>query len=135
MAKPGALHYGSTGIGGITHFATELFDLMAGTRMTHVPFTGTGPAVNGLLGGHIQRVFGSAPSLIAQVRAYRFRAIAVTTASRAPAMPDLPTVAEAGVHSYEAVLWYGVWGGARGWAKTLSCAETLKSAGRPSCPT
>ena len=61
LAKPGALHYGSTGIGGITHFATELFDLMAGTRMTHVPFTGTGPAVNGLLGGHIQRVFGSAP--------------------------------------------------------------------------
>ena len=109
-SKPGALNYGSTGIGGITHLATELFDLMAGTRMTHVPFTGTGPALNGLLGGHIQLIFGSAPSLIPQVRANRLRAIAVTTRSRAPALPDVPTVTEAGVPGYEVVLWYGVWG-------------------------
>ena len=109
-SKPGALNYGTTGIGGITHLATELFDLMAGTRMTHVPFTGTGPALNGLLGGHIQLIFGSAPSLIPQVRANRLRASAVTTRSRAPALPDVPTVTEAGVPGYEVVLWYGVWG-------------------------
>lgn len=109
-SKPGVLNYGSTGIGGITHLATELFDLMAGTRMTHVPYTGTGPALNALLGGQIQLIFGSAPSLIPQVRANKLRGLAVTTANRAAAVPEIPTVAESGVPGYEAVLWYGVWG-------------------------
>ena len=109
-AKPGALNYGSTGTGGITHLTTELFDLMAGTKMTHVPYKGTGPALNDLLGGQIQLIFGSAPSMIPQVRANRLRAIAVTTAKRSAAMPEIPTVSEAGVRGYESVLWYGVWG-------------------------
>jgi tripartite-type tricarboxylate transporter receptor subunit TctC len=109
-AKPGALNYGSTGTGGITHLATELFDMMAGTKMTHVPYKGTGPALNDLLGGQIQLIFGSAPSMIPQVRANRLRAIAVTTSKRSAAVPEIPTVSEAGVRGYEAVLWYGVWG-------------------------
>jgi len=117
-AKPGALNYASTGTGGITHLATELFDMMAGTKMTHVPYKGTGPALNDLLGGQIQLIFGSAPSVIPQVRGNRLRGIAVTTAKRSPAVPDIPTVAEAGVPGYEAVLWYGVWG-PKGLAKNV----------------
>ncbi len=109
-AKPGALNYGSSGTGGIAHLSGELFDLLAATRMTHVAYKGTGPALNDLLGGHIQLIFGSAPSTIPLVRANRLRAIAVTTTKRSAALPDLPTVAEAGVPGYEVVLWYGVLG-------------------------
>ncbi len=109
-ASPGSINYASTGTGGITHLATELFNMMADTKMTHVPYKGTGPALNDLLGGQIQLIFGSAPSLIPQVRGNRLRAIAVTTSKRSAAVPDIPTVAEAGVPGYEVVLWYGVWG-------------------------
>jgi tripartite-type tricarboxylate transporter receptor subunit TctC len=109
-AKPGALNYGSSGTGGIAHLCGELFDLLAGTRMTHVAYKGTGPALNDLLGGHIQLIFGSAPSTIPLVQSNRLRAIAVTTTKRSSALPDLPTVAEAGVKGYEVVLWYGVLG-------------------------
>lgn len=109
-AKPGALNYGSSGNGGIAHLSGELFDLLAGTRMTHVAYKGTGPALNDLLGGQIQLIFGSAPATIPLVRASRLRAIAVTTSKRSPALPDLPTVAEGGVPGYEVVLWYGVLG-------------------------
>ncbi len=117
-AKPGALNYGSTGTGGITHLASEFFDMMAGTKMTHVPYKGTGPALNDLLGGQIQLIFGSAPSMIPQVRGNRLRAIAVTTSKRSAAVPEIPTVAEAGVPGYEAVIWYGVWG-PKGLAKDI----------------
>jgi tripartite-type tricarboxylate transporter receptor subunit TctC len=109
-AKPGALNYGSSGIGGIAHLLGELFDMLAGTRMTHVPYKGTGPALNDLLGGQIQLIFGSAPSTIPLVRGNRLRAIAVTTGKRSPALPEVPTVAEAGVPGYDVVLWYGVLG-------------------------
>ena len=109
-AKPGALNYGSSGAGGIAHLSGELFDLLAATKMTHVAYKGTGPALNDLLGGHIQLIFGSAPSTIPLVRANRLRAIAVTTTKRSAALPELPTVAEAGVPGYEVVLWYGVLG-------------------------
>jgi tripartite-type tricarboxylate transporter receptor subunit TctC len=109
-AKPGALNYGSSGIGGIAHLLGELFDMQAGIKMTHVPYKGTGPALNDLLGGQIQLIFGSAPSTIPMVRGNRLRAIAVTTGKRSPALPELPTVAEAGVKGYEVELWYGVLG-------------------------
>ncbi len=117
-AKPGALNYGSSGTGGIAHLAGELFDLLAATKMTHVPYKGTGPALNDLLGGQIQLIFGSAPSTIPLVHANRLRAIAVTTTKRSAALPDLPTVAEAGVPGYEVVLWYGVLG-PKGLPKTI----------------
>lgn len=109
-AKPGALNYGSSGVGGIAHLSGELFDILAGTKMTHVPYKGTGPALNDLLGGQIQLIFGSAPSTIPLVRGNRLRAVAVTTLKRSPALPELPTVAEAGVPGYEVILWYGVLG-------------------------
>ena len=117
-AKPGALNYGSSGNGGIAHLCGELFDLLAGTKMTHVAYKGTGPALNDLLGGQIQLIFGSAPSTIPLVRANRLRAIAVTTTKRSPALPDLPTVIEGGVPGYEVVLWYGVLG-PKGLPKTI----------------
>ena len=109
-SKPGALNYGSSGIGGIAHLSGELFDMLAGTKMTHVPYKGTGPALNDLLGSQIQLIFGSAPATIPLVRSNRLRALAVTTSKRSAALPDLPTVAEAGVPGYEVVLWYGVLG-------------------------
>src|SRR4051812_28136369 len=107
-AKPGALNYGSSGNGGLAHLSGELFDLLAGTKMTHIAYKGTGPALNDLLGGQIQLIYGSAPSTIPLVRANRLRAIAVTTSKRSSALPELPTVAEGGVPGYEVVLWYGV---------------------------
>ncbi len=110
MAKPGAINYGSSGKGGIAHLSGELFDLLAGTRMTHIAYKGTGPALNDLLGGQIQMIYGSAPSTIPLVRSNRLRAIGVTTTKRSAALPDIPTVAEAGVPGYEVVLWYGVLG-------------------------
>lgn len=109
-AKPGSINYGSSGTGGIAHLSGELFDILAGTKMTHVPYKGTGPALNDLLGGQIQLIFGSAPATIPLVKAGKLRGLAVTTSKRSSALPDYPTVAEAGVPGYEVVLWYGVLG-------------------------
>ena len=100
-SKSGGLNYGSTGTGGITHLATELFDIMAGTRMTHVPYKGTGPAMADLLGGQIQLVFGAMPAMVPQHKAGRLRGIAVTTGKRIPTIPDIPTVGET-LSGYEA---------------------------------
>jgi tripartite-type tricarboxylate transporter receptor subunit TctC len=107
--NPQKLNYGSTGTGGITHLASELFNLMAGTKMTHVPYKGTGPAMNDLLGGQIQLMFGAMPAMVPQVKTNRLRGIAVTTTTRNNAVPDVPTIAET-LPGYEAVLWYAAWG-------------------------
>jgi tripartite-type tricarboxylate transporter receptor subunit TctC len=107
-ASPGKLNYASTGTGGITHLATELFDLMAGTKMTHIPYKGTGPALNDLLGGQVQLIFGSTPATLPHVKSGRLRGIAVTTPKRIAPL-DAPTVGET-VPGYDAVLWYGMWG-------------------------
>lgn len=108
-ANPGKLYYGSSGTGGAIHLATELFNQTAGTKMTHVPYKGLGPALNELLGGQIQLVFGGMPQMIPQVKSNRVRGIAVTTAKRSNAVPDIPTVAET-VPGYEAVQWTAVLG-------------------------
>jgi tripartite-type tricarboxylate transporter receptor subunit TctC len=108
-ANPGKLNYASTGTGGITHLATELFDLMAGTKMTHIPYKGTGPALSDLLGGQVQLIFGSMPATIPHARTGKLRGIGVTTAKRAGPLPDVPAIGEF-VKDYEAVLWYGLWG-------------------------
>lgn len=109
-AKPGGLNYASSGTGGIAHLSGELFDLLAGIRMTHIAYKGTGPATNDLLGGQVQLLFGSAPAVVPLIRAGRLRALAVTTLKRMSSFPDLPTIDEAGVKGYEVVLWYGVLG-------------------------
>ena len=93
-ASPNSLNYASTGTGGITHLATELFNLMAGTKMTHVPYKGTGAALTDLLGGQVQLIFGSMPSMVPQNKSGKLRGIAVTTAKRIAAVPDMPTVGE-----------------------------------------
>jgi tripartite-type tricarboxylate transporter receptor subunit TctC len=101
-ANPGRQNYASGGTGSSTHFATELFNQMAGTRMTHVPYKGTGLGLNDLLGGQIQVMFGGFNQMFPQIKSNRVRGIAVTTAKRSNAVPDIPTVGET-VPGYEAV--------------------------------
>jgi len=108
-ANPGKLNYGSTGTGGITHLASELFNQLAGTKLTHVPYKGTGPAVNDLMGGQVQLMFGAMPALLPQVKTNRLRGIAVTTARRSAAAPEIPTIAET-VPGYESASLYAAWG-------------------------
>jgi tripartite-type tricarboxylate transporter receptor subunit TctC len=108
-ANPRKLNYGSTGVGGFTHLATELFKMMTQTDMVHVPYKGTGPAMTDLLGGQVQLLFGGIASEIAFVRNGRLKGLGVTTPKRLPGVPDIPAIAET-VPGYEAVLWYGVWG-------------------------
>ncbi|HXV11969.1 MAG TPA: tripartite tricarboxylate transporter substrate binding protein [Burkholderiales bacterium] len=107
--SPGKLNYASTGTGGFTHLITELFNQMAGTQLMHIPYKGTGPALNDLLGGQIQVLFGSLPSTIPLIKQNRVRGIGVTTPRRSSAIPDIPAIGEV-VPGYEAVLWYGFWG-------------------------
>lgn len=108
LAKTKPLNFGSSGIGTIGHLAGELFNEMAGTRLTHVAYKGGGPAMVDLIAGHIQLIFASPGTVMPQVKAGRIRALAVTTATRAAALPDTPTISEAGVPGYEAKNWYGL---------------------------
>ena len=108
-AKPGGLNYASTGTGGITHLATELFDTMTEVKMTHIPYKGTGPALIDLLGGQVQIMFGALPAMVPQHKVGKLRGIAVTTSKRSGAVPDVPTVGET-VPCYEAILWYAFFG-------------------------
>jgi tripartite-type tricarboxylate transporter receptor subunit TctC len=108
-AKPGALNFASTGTGGNTHLATELLIMMAGIRMTHVPYKGTGAALNDLLGGQVQLIMGTLGVMLPHVKTGRLRGIAVTNAKRSSALPDIPTIAET-LPGFEATLWYGLWG-------------------------
>lgn len=108
-AKPGVLNYGSTGTGGSTHLVTELFNLMAGTKMTHVPYKSTGTANTDVVGGHLHLIFGGMAQMVAMYKSGRLRAIAVTTAKRINAVPDIPTIGET-IPGYEATAWYGSFG-------------------------
>jgi tripartite-type tricarboxylate transporter receptor subunit TctC len=107
-ANPGKLNYGTSGAGSINHFATELFLDAAGIQMVHVPYKGMGPATNDLLGGQIQVLVASAPSILAQVKGGRVRALAVTTAARSPVAPDLPSLEQSGYKGSASELWWGV---------------------------
>ncbi|MBC5767272.1 Bug family tripartite tricarboxylate transporter substrate binding protein [Ramlibacter albus] len=107
-ANPGKLNYGTSGAGSINHFATELFAGAAGIKMTHVPYKGMGPATTDLLGGQIQALVASAPSIIGQVKGGRVRALAVTSAQRSPVAPDLPSLEQSGYKGSATELWWGV---------------------------
>lgn len=107
--NPGKLNYGSGGTGGFSHLVTALFELMAGVRMTHIPYKGTGPALNDLLGGQLQVIIGSTPSTAPHVKSGRLRGIGVTSKVRSSALPDVPPIAET-VPGYYAPLLYGMWG-------------------------
>jgi tripartite-type tricarboxylate transporter receptor subunit TctC len=107
LAGTKPLNAGSSGIGGTGHLAVELFNLQAGVKITHVPYKGGGPAMIDLLAGNIQLIFATAASSISHIRAGKARALAVTTAKRSALVPELPTVAEAGVKGFEANNWNG----------------------------
>jgi tripartite-type tricarboxylate transporter receptor subunit TctC len=107
LAKAKPLNGGSSGIGGTGHLAVELFNLQAGVKITHVPYKGGGPAMVDLLAGNIHLIFATAASSIAHIKAGRARPLAVTTAKRSALVPELPTVAEAGVPGFEANNWNG----------------------------
>jgi tripartite-type tricarboxylate transporter receptor subunit TctC len=107
-SKPGELTFGSPGNGTPQHLAGELFNTMAGVKMTHIPFKGAVPAISDLLGGRISLIFSSAPPALPHVATGKLRALAVTSGKRSSVSPDLPTVAESGLPGFEVINWYGV---------------------------
>lgn len=111
-ARPGAIHFGSAGMGATTHLAGELFKLMTGTDIVHVPYRGSVPALTDLQGGQIQLMFENMPGAIELVRSGRLTGLAVTSPARAVAAPDIPTVAET-VPGYAVVSWFALFTGAQ----------------------
>lgn len=107
-ANPKQLMYGSTGNGNMPHLAMESFKIAAGVNILHVPFKGAAPAVTDLLGGHVHATILDVPVLLPHVKAGKMRALAIATGKRSPALPDVPTMAEAGYPSVNADNWYGI---------------------------
>ena len=107
LAKTRPLNAGSSGIGGTGHLAIELFNIQAGVKMTHVPYKGGGPAIIDLLAGNIHLIFATAASAVQHVKANKINALGVTTLKRWAFMPEIPTIAEAGIAGFEANNWYG----------------------------
>jgi tripartite-type tricarboxylate transporter receptor subunit TctC len=107
-ARPGDVNYAGSGSGSTPHLAAELFKYMTGTEMVHVPYRGTGPAIAGLLSGEAGIMFMPALPAVPHVKSGRLKALAVTSAQRLPALPQLPTVAESGLPGYESSQWYGL---------------------------
>ena len=107
-SKPGKLNFASTGVGGVPHMAGELLKVSAGIDIEHVPYRGAAPAVNDLLGGHVNMMFADIPVLLGNVTAGKLRALAIGSAKRAPSAPDVPTTAELGMPQVLANNWYGL---------------------------
>jgi tripartite-type tricarboxylate transporter receptor subunit TctC len=107
-SRPGQLNYSAAGVGTNPHIAGELFNLLAGVNIVAVQFKGGGPADVATIAGEVAATFGNVSQQVGYVKSGRLRALAVTGAARSPALPDLPTVAEAGVPGYEFVTWHGV---------------------------
>jgi tripartite-type tricarboxylate transporter receptor subunit TctC len=107
-AKPGQLNYASSGPGTPYHMAGELFKAMSGTDIVHVPHKGSGEARNSVLGGHVEMMFDAIPTMAENVKAGQVRALATSGTKRSPVLPDVPTVAEAGVPGYESTIWLGL---------------------------
>lgn len=107
-ANPGKLNYGSTGSGSSNHLSMELFLELTGTKMTHIPYKGSAPAVSALLAGDIDVLFDNLPNVYPNITAGKLTALAATGAKRPPLLPDVPTVVEAGVPGYEVTVWFGM---------------------------
>jgi len=108
-ANPGKLNCGSAGNGTSRHLSCELFNAAAGVNATHVPYKGTGPATQALVGGEIDWIFEALGSAAGQIHAGTVRPIVVTSAKRSPAFPDIPTAMESGLGGFEVTSWYGLW--------------------------
>jgi len=107
-ANPGKVNYGSAGVGTVSHVSGVYFANAAGIQLTHIPYKGTGPALADLLGGHIPMAFAPIPATHANIAEGKLRGLAVTSAKRSSLLPDVPTVAEAGISGFEASLYYGL---------------------------
>lgn len=112
-AKPMSINYGSAGVGSINHMAVELLSSMANVKLVHVPYAGLGPALTDLLGGRLQMITASLPSVLPHVNAGKIRPLAITASARSPLVPNLPTVSEAAVPGYQVEAWWGIFGPAR----------------------
>jgi len=108
-ANPGKLNYGSAGNGTTHHLAVELFKTMTGASLTHVPYKGAGPLMPALLGGEVDLAFDGMGTSATQIKAGKLRPLAVTTKTRSPVIPDVPTMQEAGFGGYEVTTWYALW--------------------------
>ena len=106
--KPGTINFASSGNGTSIHLSGELFKLLAGVQIAHVPYKGSAPALTDLIGGQVQIMFDNLPSALPHIKGGKLRALAVTSSKRAPALPDLPTIAESGVAGFEASSWFGI---------------------------
>jgi tripartite-type tricarboxylate transporter receptor subunit TctC len=107
-ARPGALSYASGGLGNATHLAVELFNSMAGTRMLHVPYKGSGPALTDMISGHVQVMFANLTAALPHVKSGRLRALATTGETRSQTVPNVPTVLESGLPGYVVTSYYGI---------------------------
>lgn len=107
-ARPGQINFASSGSGTSIHMSGELFKLLTGVSINHVPYKGSGPALIDLVGGHVSVMWDNMPSSMPHIKSTRLRAIAVTTATRYPELSEVPTIAESGVPGYEASSWFGV---------------------------
>lgn len=107
--EPGKLSYGSAGVGGANHLAGELFKLLTGVDIVHVPYKGAAPAMNDLIGGHIPMMFDSLPTVLPSAADGRLRVLGVTSLQRVPTLPDVPTLDEAGVKGFDATAWFGLY--------------------------
>ena len=107
-AQPGKINYASSGNGTSIHMSAEMFNFINKTQMTHIPYKGSAPALTDLLGGQVMMMFDNIPSALPHIRSGKLRALATTGAKRDPALPDLPTIAEAGVAGYESGVWFGL---------------------------
>lgn len=108
-SQPGKLNYATSGAGSTQHIAAELFKDQAGLFITHIPYRGSGPALVDLVGGQVQLSFDTMPSVIGQIKSGRIRALAVASAKRNPQLPNVPTMAEAGLKGVEMSAWYGIY--------------------------
>ena len=108
--KPGTINFASAGQGSITHMVAELFQSMAGIKMNHVPYKGTGPALTDTISGQTDIFFSSTATALPHVKSGRLRAVAVTSAKRLPAEPEVPTIAESGVKGFDVLLWHALIG-------------------------
>jgi len=107
-SKPGQLNYGSAGTGNVNHLNTELFCAMTGIKMQHIPYKGTGPALTDLMGGQVQSYLAPPTTVIALIKSGKLKAIAMSGETRLPALPQVPTYAEAGLPGFDPKLWFGI---------------------------